>query len=326
MTSDTSRPSDKARSAEIARRAADFESGDVDPATGDEAAPGSSPARRDRRAADRPVAMKALHIGSGDPLLLLHGFMLSPHCWEQTATLLGAQCEVFAPALAGHWGGPEANGDTVDIAALADEVEHRLDEMGWRTCHIAGNSLGAWVGVELARRGRARTLTLIAPTGGWNVPSLTHLRVALKFLSLVPLARLGRRLAGFTAGNPFARRVALFVVAKNPSAVSRRDATAAITAAINCAAMMPLIRGSLRAPVPGDLSELTTPVRLLLAEYDRFIPNRVYAQRFLKELPDSADRILVNRVGHVPMLEAPDRIATLIAEHVYASRNKLRAV
>jgi len=326
MTSDTSRPSDKARPSEIARRADDFESSDVEPATEDAAEPGKSPAKRDRRTTEQPVAMKALHVGSGDPLLLLHGFMLSPHCWEQTATLLGAQCEVFAPALAGHWGGPETTGDTVDIATLADEVERRLDEMGWRTCHIAGNSLGAWVGVELARRGRARTLTLIAPTGGWNVPSLTHLRVALKFLSLVPLARLGRRLASFTARNPFARRVALFVVAKNPSAVSRRDATAAITAAINCRAMMPLIRGSLRAPVPGDLSELKTPVRLLLAEYDRFIPNRVYAQRFLKELPDSADRILVNRVGHVPMLEAPDRIATLIAEHVYASRNRLRAV
>ncbi|WP_083883726.1 alpha/beta fold hydrolase [Nocardia higoensis] len=326
MTSDTSRPSDKARPADIARRADDFDSADFDPAAADETGPEKSAGQNIRRGADQPVAMKALHIGSGDPLLLLHGFMLSPHCWEQTATLLGSHCEVFAPALAGHWGGPEAIGDTVDIAALADEVERQLDEMGWRTCHIAGNSLGAWVGVELARRNRARTLTLIAPTGGWNVPSLTQFRVALKFLSLVPLAHLGRKLAGFTARNPFSRRVALFVVAKNPSAVSRRDATAAITAAVNCRAMMPLIRGSLRAPLPGDLAELKTPVRLLLAEYDRFIPNRVYAQRYLRELPDSADRILVNRVGHVPMLEAPDRIATLIAEHVYASRNRLRAV
>lgn len=332
MTSDTSRPSDRSRPvgkshpADAARRADEFESDDSEQAAAEEAGRDKSVGKNDRRAAEQPVALRALHIGSGDPLLLLHGFMLSPHCWEQTATLLGSHCEVFAPALAGHWGGPDITGDTIDIAALADEVERRLDEMGWRTCHIAGNSLGAWVGVELARRQRARTLTLIAPTGGWKTHSLTQLRVALKFLSLVPLARLGRRLAGFTTGNPFARRVALFVVAKNPSAVSRRDATATITAAVNCRAMMPLIRGSLRAPVPGDLSELTTPVRLLLAEYDRFIPNRVYARRFLKELPDSADRILVNRVGHVPMLEAPDRIATLIAEHVYASRNRLRAV
>ncbi|WP_280505169.1 alpha/beta fold hydrolase [Nocardia farcinica] len=335
MTSDTSRPSDPARpsraagttrprSADFARRAEEFDA-EPDPAA-DEPRPVKTPGKNTRGSDDQPVVIKTLHVGSGDPLLLLHGFMLSPHCWEQTATLLGSHCEVFAPALAGHWGGPEVTGEVVDIAALADEVERQLDEMGWRTCHIAGNSLGAWVGVELARRDRARTLTLIAPIGGWKKLSLTRLRVALKFLSLVPLAHLGRKVAGFTARNPVARRVALFVVAKNPTAVSRRDAVATITAALHCRAMMPLIRGSLRTPVPGDLARLKTPVRLLLAEYDRFIPNRVYARRYLAELPESADRILVNRVGHVPMLEAPDRIATLIAEHVYASRNRLRAV
>ncbi|MBA4859053.1 alpha/beta fold hydrolase [Nocardia farcinica] len=294
------------------------------PAARASAATGAKPARK--KPVERPAAMAALHIGSGDPLLLLHGFLLSPHCWEQTATLMAAHCEVFAPALAGHWGGPDAPGRTIDIAALADAVERQLDEMGWRTCHIAGNSLGAWVGVELARRGRARTLTLIAPAGGWNVPSLTQFRVALKFLSLVPVTRLGARMADFAARNPVVRRLALFPVVKNPTAVARRDAVATVTAAVNCRAMVPLILGSLRAPALADLSDLATPVRLLLSEYDRVIPNRVYARRFLKELPDSADRILVNRVGHVPMLEAPDRIATLIAEHVYASRTRLRAV
>ncbi|SLH88346.1 hydrolase, alpha/beta fold family protein,putative [Mycobacteroides abscessus subsp. abscessus] len=86
--------------------------------------------------------------------------------------------------------------------------------------------------------------------------------------------------------------------------------------------MVPLILGSLRAPALADLSDLATPVRLLLSEYDRVIPNRVYARRFLKELPDSADRILVNRVGHVPMLEAPDRIERpeAAAQHHHAGR------
>ncbi|MGO4618165.1 alpha/beta fold hydrolase [Nocardia sp. 2YAB30] len=68
------------------------------------------------------------------------------------------------------------------------------------------------------------------------------------------------------------------------------------------------------------LSTLKTPARLLLGEYDRAIPKRYYVRRFLRELPATADRILMHGVGHVPMLEAPDRIATLIAEHVSASR------
>ncbi|WP_084501562.1 alpha/beta fold hydrolase [Nocardia xishanensis] len=288
------------------------------------AAPRSARARTAARTDDKPI--KALHLGSGDPLMLLHGFMLSPHCWERTADRLSSHCEVYAPALPGHWGGPPAERGLVGVGALADAIEAQLDEMGWRTCHIAGNSLGAWVGVELARRGRARTLTLIAPAGGWNVPSLTQFRVGLKFLSLVPLVRIGRRLGGFATDNVIPQRFALFLLSKHASAVPRREIANVLRAALNCTAMLPMIAGGLRAPALADLSDLVTPVRLLLSEYDRIIPNRVYARRYLKELPDSADRILVNGVGHVPMLEAPDRIATLIAEHVYASRNHLRAV
>ncbi|MBF6167277.1 alpha/beta hydrolase [Streptomyces gardneri] len=286
----------------------------------------SSAAARGSTRADQPQPIKALHLGSGDPLLLLHGFMMSPHSWEQTAARLSTHCEVFAPAFAGHWGGAPADGRSIDVYALADQICDQLDELGWRTCHIAGNSLGGRVGVELARRGRARTLTLIAPTGGWHAPSLTQWRIKLKFLSLVPLVEIGKRLGGFAIGNPLARRIALLALTKHAAAVSRRDAAAALAAALHCPAMIPMILGALRAPEQEDLSTLRTPVRLLLSEYDRVIPNRVYARRYLKELPESADRILVNGVGHVPMLEAPDRIATLIAEHVYASRTRLRAV
>ncbi|MEU8896992.1 alpha/beta fold hydrolase [Nocardia sp. NPDC048505] len=272
----------------------------------------------------RPVA--ALHLGSGDPLLLLHGFMLSPHCWEQTATRLATQCEVFAPAFAGHWGGVAGDGWSTDIYTLADRIEDQLDEMGWRTCHIAGNSLGGWVGIELARRGRARTLTLIAPAGGWNAPSLTQFRIGLKFLSLVPIIEIGKHVGGFVKHNPLTHRLTKLLLVKKSAAVPRADTAAVIEAALHCQAMMPLIMGTFRAPALSDLADLPTPVRLLLAQHDRVIPNRVYARRYLRELPDSADRIMMNGVGHVPMLEAPERIATLIAEHVYASRGHLRAI
>lgn len=270
--------------------------------------------------------MKALHTGSGDPLLLLHGFMLSPHCWEQVAERMSSTCEVFAPAFRGHWGGPDLAGWYLDVAALADQVEDQLDELGWRTCHIAGNSLGGWVGFELARRGRARTLTAIAPAGGWANPSLALLLVGLKFLALVPVVEIGRRVGPEIGLSAPARQFAALVLSRNSSAVPRRALEAAITSALNCPALLPMLVGGLRMPPLEDLATLRTPVRLLMCEYDRIIPNNPYAQRFLRELPESADRILVHGVGHVPMLEAPDRIATLIAEHVYASRARLRAV
>lgn len=273
-----------------------------------------------------PAPIKALHLGSGAPLLLLHGIMLSPHCWEQTAERLAARCEVFAPALAGHWGGPDLPAGRIDVRALADRVESQLDELGWRTCHIVGNSLGGWIGFELARRGRARTLTAIAPAGGWTTPSTAQLRVVAKFFSFVLVTRLGRRLGSFPTNSRIVRRAIASLLAGNTRAVSRRDIEAQITASLNCPALEPLVVETLRGATLPDLSDITTPVRLLFAETDRILPRRTYARRFLRELPDSTDRILVAGVGHVPMLEAPDRIAGFIAEHIYASRDHLRAV
>jgi pimeloyl-ACP methyl ester carboxylesterase len=268
--------------------------------------------------------MKALHTGSGDPLLLLHGFMLSPYCWESVAQRLSSTCEVYAPALRGHWGGPDLDGWYIDVDTLADQVENQLDELGWRTCHIAGNSLGGWVGFELARRGRARTLTAIAPAGGWTTPSIPAIRVGMKFLSLVPVVEIGKLLGDSFGLSAPARQLAALILSKNTAAVPRRQLEAALTSAMHCPAMLPLLASGLRMPGLEGLSTVRTPVRLLMCENDRVIPNRPYAQRFLRELPESADRILVHGVGHVPMLEAPDRIATLIAEHVYASRSHLR--
>ncbi|WP_342801183.1 alpha/beta hydrolase [Nocardia sp. No.11] len=281
---------------------------------------------RTAKSTARPSPVAALHLGSGDPVLLLHGFMLSPHCWEQVARRMSAHCEVYAPAFAGHWGGPKVEGWSLDVYALADQIEDQLDELGWQTCHIAGNSLGAWVGLELTRRGRALTLTAIAPAGGWDSPSFTQVRIGAKFASLVPFVEVGKRISGLVINNPLVQQVAALMLSKHTSAVAKRDLATIIAAVLHCDAIVPMLLGSLRTPAMDDLSELSAPVRMLLAEYDRIIPNHVYATRYLRELPESADRILVNGVGHVPMLEAPDRIATLIAEHIYASRGHLRAV
>ena len=70
---------------------------------------------------------------------------------------------------------------------MADDVERRLDALGWGTAHIVGNSLGGWVAFELERRGRARTLTGIAPAGGWHHFTPAKFEIVGKFLAGVPV-------------------------------------------------------------------------------------------------------------------------------------------
>ena len=100
--------------------------------------------------------------------------------------------------MAGHNGGPSAGTWFLSSAVLADHVERQMDELGWDTAHIVGNSLGGWVAFELERRGRARSVTGIAPAGGWTRWSPAKFEVIAKFVLGIPLA--GARLVVRAAG------------------------------------------------------------------------------------------------------------------------------
>ncbi len=65
--------------------------------------------------------------------------------------------DALAPTLAGHAGGQPITGDIGDTV-LADAVERSMDEAGFERAHIVGNSLGGFVSLQLASRGRAETV------------------------------------------------------------------------------------------------------------------------------------------------------------------------
>src|SRR5919199_1120747 len=105
--------------------------------------------------------------GSGPPLVLLHGFISTWCTWKLVLPALERRHEVLAPTLAGHAGGPPTDAAIRD-PPLADHVERATDEAaGFETAHIAGNSLGGFVALQLAARGRARSVVALAPAGGW---------------------------------------------------------------------------------------------------------------------------------------------------------------
>ena len=92
--------------------------------------------------------------GSGPPLVCLHGFTDTWRMWELVLPALERRHDVLAPTLLGHAGGPALDGE-VSGALVADAVERAMDEAGFATAHIVGNSLGGFVALQLAARGRA---------------------------------------------------------------------------------------------------------------------------------------------------------------------------
>ena len=104
--------------------------------------------------------------GSGEPLVLLHGGAGTWRLWEPVIPLLEPHHDVLALTLAGHWGGaPLPVGGPAGIEALVERAESDMEAEGVHAAHIAGGSLGGWVALELARRGRAKSVVAIAPAG-----------------------------------------------------------------------------------------------------------------------------------------------------------------
>ncbi len=104
--------------------------------------------------------------GSGPPLVCLHGFMDTWRTWEIVLPELERRHDVLALTLAGHTGGPPIEGE-ISVGVIVDAVERTMDEAGFEIAHIVGDSLGGYVALELASRGRAATVVALAPAGGW---------------------------------------------------------------------------------------------------------------------------------------------------------------
>jgi pimeloyl-ACP methyl ester carboxylesterase len=259
-----------------------------------------------------------IHLGSGEPILMLHPFLCSQAVWRTVADQLAetGRFEVLAPTMVGHHGGPRATSWFMDTADLVDDVERRMDEVGWQTAHIVGNSLGGWVAFELERRGRARTLTAIAPAGGWSQHSSTKYETVLKFLLGGPALIAARLLGPRILELPFGRRVATLLVSGPADGPSHPDLVALVDDATHCTAYVQLLVKTLRLPGLLELASVAAPTHLVLCEKDRVFPSPRGTKYFIENLPTDARVTRLEGLGHIPMLEAPGRISELIADFV----------
>jgi pimeloyl-ACP methyl ester carboxylesterase len=259
-----------------------------------------------------------IHVGTGEPVVLLHPFLCSQNVWRTVADQLAdtGRFEVFAPTMPGHNGGRKSGTWLLETSALVDDVERRMDELGWDTAHIVGNSLGGWVAFELERRGRARTLTGIAPAGGWGQHSASKYETVLKFLlggpALIAARLIGPRILDF----PGVRRLATLPVSGPADGPSQPDLVALVDDATHCTAYVQLLVKTLRLPGLLELASVGVPTHLVLCEKDRVFPSPRGTKYFIENLPTDATVTRLDGLGHIPMLEAPGRVTELIADFI----------
>jgi pimeloyl-ACP methyl ester carboxylesterase len=270
-----------------------------------------------------------IHLGSGEPILLLHPFMMSQNVWKGVAPLIAetGRYEVFAPTMLGHNGGPRGS-FFLHSGALADDVERRMDALGWDTAHIVGNSLGGWIAFELERRGRARTLTGIAPAGGWRHLSPVKFEIVGKFLAGMPLWLLTLALGPRVLRLPLSRKLASLPVSATADSLSDEDLRQIIDDVSHCPAYYQLLLKSLTLPGLLEMADGSAPTHLVICEKDRVLPHPRFTRHFTSQLPKDTQITHLDGVGHIPMFEAPRRVADLIVGFVdrYAAQPPHKAI
>ncbi len=117
--------------------------------------------------AAKPISLLHVHrVGTGEPLVLLHGLGESHIGWRPVIEALSEGYDVIAIDLPGFGRSPALPGSVSPTAAnLAAAVQDTLDELGVGNYHVAGYSLGARVAIQLAGSDRVRSLIAIAPDG-----------------------------------------------------------------------------------------------------------------------------------------------------------------
>jgi len=265
-----------------------------------------------------PSVRPPTHLGSGEPVVLLHGFLMSQTVWDPVAPRLAdtGRYEVFAPTMAGHNGGPHAGTWLLSSSVLADHVERQLDQLGWDSAHLVGNSLGGWVAFELERRGRARSVTGVGAAGGWTRWSPVKFEVISKFIAGMPILALARLFGHRALRLPLSRRLATLPLSATPEGVSDEQLRGVVDDAGHCPAYFQLLIKSLVAPGLLELAQTAVPVQLVLCEKDRVVPPSRFSRHFTEFLPEGTKITKLDGVGHVPMFEAPERITAAIDDFI----------
>lgn len=115
------------------------------------------------------VSIAYERTGSGEPLLLLHGIGHHRQAWDPVVRILAAERDVIALDLPGFGVSPALpDGLPYDLATVVPVLGAFCEEVGVRHPHVAGNSLGGLLALELGRLGLVRSVTALSPAGFWT--------------------------------------------------------------------------------------------------------------------------------------------------------------
>lgn len=248
--------------------------------------------------------------GSRPVLLLLHGVGGTWHIWKPVLGLLEVCHRVIAVTLPGHYGGPQyVVPGKAAVAGLADQIIAMLHDRGVQRAHVAGNSLGGWLAIELARRGFARTVVALSPAGGW-VTAADYSSVARSFRIVLRVLPVLMFLTGWLLGLAFIRRILGRQTMEHADRMPAGDFRDSLRA-MRKTAVLPQLLDTMGRDGPVIPFRPAVPVTIAWSGCDKVIPYERYGRSYIERV-EGARGTVIDGVGHVPMYDDPAQVAAAI--------------
>jgi pimeloyl-ACP methyl ester carboxylesterase len=248
--------------------------------------------------------------GSGEPLILIHGLGARWQVWEPILDLLAPHHDVWSIDLPGFGSSPPfPPGETADIAALTRAVTAFAQEQGIEKPHVAGNSTGGGVVLELAARGAVRSATALSPIGFWSSRERAFCQASMR--NARALAKATRPALPLLAGNPVTRTLLMAQFYARPWRLDPQgtvESTDDLIRSTSFDETCDAFTGYLAPEAAAD----KVPVTIAWGSRDRLLLPR-QLNRARHRVP-RARHVVLEGSGHVSMTDDPDGTARVILE------------
>jgi 3-oxoadipate enol-lactonase len=231
--------------------------------------------------------------GKGTPLVLVHGFPLDHHLWDEVVPLLEEQFDLILPDLRGFGESTTVNSPyTMDD--YASDLAGLLDHLGLQQSAIVGHSMGGYIALAFARLypERVSGLGLISS----QVVADPADRKEGRYKSAADVAEKGIAGVVETMAPKFTSDEGLQAYARESM---QRQQPAAYIGALKAMAE--------RMDSTPLLASFKFPVVIVHGDADTLIP--VDRAREVKAALPQAHLVEVNGAGHMPMVEAKEKTA-----------------
>ncbi|MEU5365118.1 alpha/beta fold hydrolase [Streptomyces sp. NPDC005925] len=257
-----------------------------------------------------PLTVAYRRVGTGEPLLLLHGIGHHRQAWDPVIPVLATERDVIAVDLPGCGGSaPLPAGLAHDLPTTTAVLAALCETLEIGRPHVAGNSLGGLLALELGREQRVRSVTALSPAGFWTRAErryafgvLKGMRVGARLIPRPAVERLARSVVG--------RAMLTSTIYARPGRRSPEAVVAETLALARAEGFDEILRAGREVrftdPLPG------VPVTVAWGSGDRLLVPR-QGIRATYVIP-RARLVRLPGCGHVPMNDDPALVARVLLD------------